>query len=122
MSTRPPSPLKKSIKKFLSPSKSKPSPALSSQGAGEQNWTYVGSTSSKYSSDDGGGWIINPHPSTDKENQNTQDIVQKVMGRSPPKLKRNTKSTGVLNSKSGNPDLDREFEELMVPTPQCVAD
>ena len=121
MSSRPPSPLKKSIKKFLSPTKSKPAPALSLQGASEHNnWTYAGSSSSTYSSDgDGGGttgWNVVEQPgfTSDKENvRATKDIVNNVMGRT--KLsKRNTKSTGVLSSKPHNPELDREFEELMV--------
>jgi hypothetical protein len=122
MPSRPPSPLKKSIKKFLSPSKSKPAPALSLQGGGEHNnWTYNGSSSSTYSSssDNGTGWnVVEPPTPTsvaDKENRGAKDVVDHVMGQTSSKLsKRNTKSTSVLNNKSQNQDLDHEFEELMV--------
>jgi hypothetical protein len=123
MTSRPPSPLKQSIKKFLSPKKQQPVPALSLQGGAEHgNWTYAGSTSSVSSSDSNGntGWnvIDTPHTPTfaaNKENRNTsQGAFDNVVGHNPSKLnKRNTKSTGILNHAS-QPELDNEFEELMV--------
>ena len=128
MVSRPGSPLKQTFKKLLSPSKSKPAPppALSLQGPDHiNNWKYAESTSSSdYSSSNNGytGWNVVERPQTpisgpNKENVQItpKDVVEQVMGCSPPKLiKRNTKSTGVLKNKPQDADLDLQFEELMV--------
>ena len=123
MTSRPPSPLKQTVKKFFSPKKQEPVEALSLQGgAAHGNWIYAGSTSSTSSSDSNGnsGWNVVDTPQTptflaDNENRSaSKNVVDKVVGHNPSKLnKRNTKSTGVLNHAS-QPELDKEFEELMV--------
>jgi hypothetical protein len=125
--SRPPSPIKQTFKKFLSPSKQKPAaPALSLQPE-QSNWKYAESTSSNYSSSSSEGytgWNVVDRPRTppvsdpNKENvimqgSTPKDVVAQIMGRSPSKLnKRNTKSLAVL--KSQDTDLDSQFEELMV--------
>jgi hypothetical protein len=128
MVSRPSSPLKQTFKRLLSPSKSKPAPppALSLQGPDQtNNWKYAESTSSSdYSSSNDGytGWNVAERPQTpisgpNKENVQItpKDVVEQVMGYSPPKLKkRNTKSTGGLKNKPQDADLDLQFEELMV--------
>lgn len=122
--SRPPSPIKQTFKKLLSPGKQKPAPVLSLQQEQPLNWKYAESTSSSNyssSSTEGySGWNVADRPRTpisdpNKENiQSTpKDIVAQIMGRGPSKLdKRNTKSLALL--KPQDADLDTQFEELMV--------
>ena|SRR2546423_6291777 len=122
--SRPPSPIKQTFKRLLSPNKQKPAPALSLQPEQTSNWKYAESTSSSsYSSSSTEGytgWNVLDRPRTpisdpNKENiQSTpKDLVAQIMGRSASKLdKRNTKSLALL--KPQDPDLDAQFEELMV--------
>jgi hypothetical protein len=124
--SRPPSPIKQTFKRLLSPSKQKPAPAsLSLHPEPSSNWKYAESTSSSnYSSSSGEGytgWNVTERPRTpifdpNKENMQStpKDLVAHIMGRSPSKLdKRNTKSLAML--KPQDTDLDTQFEELMVP-------
>ena len=122
--SRPPSPIKQTFKKLLSPSKHKQAaPALALQPE-QANWKYAESTSSNYSSSSSEGytgWTAMERPRTpisdpNKENMRSnapKDLVAQIMG---PKLnKRNTKSLAVL--KTQDADLDSQFEELMVSYP-----
>jgi hypothetical protein len=131
-SSRPPSPIKKTFQKLLSPSKSKPLPPsppqfpLHQQGHSDgngNNWTYAESTASSgseysqsTSGDSGGttGWsVVETPPSMhhNKENvnlrNNTKSLVDQVMGRT---LKKPLNQEG----KSDETELDKQFEELMV--------
>ena len=133
-SPRPESPIKQTFMKLLSPTKPKPSPALNPKASEYRNSSYPESTSSSnYSKDSdnsnskGGltGWNVLERPQTptfgpNKENIHVtpKQVVDHVMGRTSSKKlsKRNTKSTSVLkNPKHHGADLDRQFEELMVP-------
>jgi len=120
--SRPPSPIKQTFKKLLSPSKQKTAPALTLQPE-QSNWKYADSTSSNYSSSSSersSGWDVvdGPRaPISDPNKENVQnkpnDLVAQIMGRSPSKLnKRITKSLAMLKPQDN--DLDNQFEELMV--------
>lgn len=119
--SRPPSPIKKTFQRLLSPNKNKQQPQLPLQATYDSengtNWTYPESTSSSGSSshysEQNTGWsVINTPPlhGHNKENVSATSLVEQVMTRtpklqSPPKQTKQTKQ---------DQELDKQFEELMV--------
>ena len=121
--SRPPSPIKKTFQRLLSPSKSKqqqqPQLPLQSTNDAENgtNWTYAESTSSSGSSshysEQSTGWsVINTPPlhGHNKENVSATSLVEQVMARTP-KLQSPSKQTKQTKQ---DQELDKQFEELMV--------
>jgi hypothetical protein len=102
MSSRPPSPIKKTFARLLSPSKRKAEetpPPLKTRDDNFDTWTESNSSSA----DKFTGWsVVESNYPLNKENVNHTGILESVMGPTP--------------TQSVSTDLDKQFEELMVPS------